>query len=206
VYGANRKDEGERIADLVEFLMTNNVISDYNQVAILLHSVREDHSSHYITALRQKNIPVFAPRARNYFDNPEVKMIVACYAIILNWINDNRGSLNGRSLKQLAKYVDNSFLELVKNNVSGDHPLALFLRSKLQQIQSLSYGETLDERLVDYFYQLIAYQPIKSMMQDENIAHNLATFSELLAIFQNYYDYYVITGRNKNIIQLHFFQ
>lgn len=205
VYGANLKDEGERIADLVEFLMTNDVISDYNQVAILLHSVRENHSSHYITALRQKDIPVFAPRARNYFDNPEVKMLVACFAIILNWNENRRGSIQGRTLRNLSAYVDDSFVELVRKNVLRDHPLAVFMRQKMTQIQALTPGQTLDERLADYFYQLIAFQPFKYLMKEENAARNMATFSELLAIFQNYYNYYVITDKNKNIIQLHFF-
>ena len=205
VYGADLKDEGERIADLVEFLMSNKVITDYNQVAILLHSVRENHSSHYITALRQKNIPVFAPRARNYFDNPEVKMLVACFAVILNWVDEHRGSLQGRSLKGLSDYVDDSFVELVRKGVNVDHSLAVFIRQKMAQIQALTHSQTLDERLADYFYQLIAFEPFKTLMKEENAARSMATFSELLAIFQNYYNYYVITEKNKNIIQLHFF-
>jgi len=205
IYGANLKDEGERVADLIDFLMENKVISDYNQVAILLHSVRENHSAHYITALRQKEIPVFIPRARNYFANPEIKMLVACYAIILNWINENRGSLQGRSLHQLSDYVEETYLELARAGVTGNHPLAVFIRQKMAQIQGLTRGKTLDERLADYFYQLIAFPPFKDFMIEENSARNMATFSELLSIFQNYYNYYVITEKNKNIVQLHFF-
>jgi len=205
IYGANLRDEGERVADLIDFLMESKVISDYNQVAILLHSVRENHSAHYITALRQKEILVFVPRARNYFANPKIKMLVACYAIILNWINENRGSLQGRSLHQLSDYVEETYLELARAGVTGNHPLAVFIRQKMAQIQGLTRGKTLDERLADYFYQLIAFPPFKDFMIEENSARNMATFSELLSIFQNYYNYYVITEKNKNIVQLHFF-
>jgi len=205
VYGASPKDEGERVADIIHFLKDQNVISDYNQVAILLHSVRENHSAHYITALRQKEIPVFVPRARNYFSNPEIKMLVACYAIILNWINENRGSLHGHSLRNLTDYVEDSFLTLARAGVTGNHPLAVYIREKRAQIQGLTQSETLDERLTDYFYELIAFSPLNSYMTEENSARNMATFSELLAIFQNYYDYYVLTSKNKSVIQLHFF-
>src|SRR5207244_5407334 len=65
--------------------------------------------------------------------------------------------------------------------------------------------ETLDRRLADYFYQLVAHEPFATFLKNENNARNLATFSQLLNIFQNYYHYTVITGRNREVLRFHFF-
>jgi ATP-dependent DNA helicase UvrD/PcrA len=53
------------VDDLVQFLKREDVIQDYSQVALLLHSVRLDHSGPFIDALEKKGIPAFCPRARD---------------------------------------------------------------------------------------------------------------------------------------------
>lgn len=82
VWGKNKRDEAERFADLVHYLGKSDIISDYCQVALLLHSVRQEHSDPYQEALQNKSIPVFCPRARGYFENDEVRLMVGCFAII----------------------------------------------------------------------------------------------------------------------------
>ena len=44
IYGTSARDEGERFADLVAYLKEQGIVEDYSQVALLLHSVREEHS------------------------------------------------------------------------------------------------------------------------------------------------------------------
>ena len=87
------------------------VIADYSQVALLLHSVREDHSGVYLDALEAKGIPAFCPRARTYFENDEVRDLVACFAVILGWHGDGRGQVSG-AVADLAAYVDDGIVEL----------------------------------------------------------------------------------------------
>ena len=72
IWGQNRQDEAHRFADLVTFLKENRVIEDESQVALLLHSVRLEHSEPYLQALAERGIRAFCPRARGYFENEEV--------------------------------------------------------------------------------------------------------------------------------------
>jgi len=95
IWGRDRRDEAARFADLVEFLHENGVIEDYSQVALLLHSVRNDHSGPYLAALEAKGIPAFCPRARAYFETPEVRNLVACFAVLFGWHGDGRGQVAG---------------------------------------------------------------------------------------------------------------
>jgi DNA helicase-2/ATP-dependent DNA helicase PcrA len=73
------------------------------------------------------------------------------------------------------------------------HPLAACLQQFTAEIGALRPGETLDRRLADYFYQFVAREPFASWLKNDNRARNLATFSQLLNVFQSYYHYTVIT-------------
>ena len=203
IWGQNRQDEAHRFADLVAFLKENRVIEDESQVALLLHSVRLEHSEPYLQALAERGIRAFCPRARGYFENEEVRLMVGCFAIMLGYYGEGRGQLSG-SLQELANYVDGCITEL-GHRCASPHPLAQLLQKFTGEIAGLGAGESLDRRLADYFYQFVAREPFASFLKNENKARNLATFSQLLSVFQNYYHYTVITERNREVLRLHFF-
>jgi DNA helicase-2/ATP-dependent DNA helicase PcrA len=203
IWGKNRTDEASRFADLVDFLKTNEVISDYGQVALLLHSVREDHSGRYLAALEAKGIPAFCPRARAYFDIPEVAYLVGCFAVLFGWYGNGRGQVAG-AVAELADYVDQAIVQLGRR-FTAPHPLAAALQQWTAEIAGLREGQALDLRPADYFYHLLALEPFTSAVRNENIARNLAIFSQLLNAFQSYYHYTVITHRNREFLRLHFF-
>ncbi len=204
IWGETKNDEGSRIADIVHFLKENRVIEDYSQVALFLHSVRLEHSEHYIRALEAKGIPAFCPRARGYFESEEIRYIVACFAILLGYYGENRGEVVGKGLNELATYVDDCLVELGRS-CGAPHPLSLCIQRFEGEIRELQEGETLDRRLADYFYHFLAHEPFASMVKNENRARNLAIFSQLLNVFQNYYHYTVISYRNRDFLRLHFF-
>lgn len=203
IWGSSARDEAERFADLVAFLKGEGVIGNYNQVALLLHSVRETHSGAYLAALQARGIPAFCPRARAFFELPEIRDIVACYAVLFGWHGDARGDVRG-AVARLARYVDECLVDLGRR-FGGDHPLAEALQEWTAQIAALGEGETLDLRPSDYFYRVLALAPFRTALNDDNAARNLAIFSRLLNTFQNFYHYSVVTHRNRDFIRFHFF-
>lgn len=204
IWGHSRQDEARRLADLVVFLKENRLIEDESQVALLLHSVRFDHSQPYLAALAARGVKAFCPRARAYFENEEVRLMVGCFALLLGYHGEGRGGLLRGSLKALADFVDECIVELAQKAKPAES-LTETLRRFAAEIQALRPGETLDRRPADYFYQFIACEPFASFVQDENRARNLAIFSQLLSIFQNYYHYAVVTARNREPLRFHFF-
>ena len=203
IWGRDRGDEAARLADLVEFLKRNDVIADFSQVALLLHSVREEHSGPYLAALEAKGIPTYCPRARGYFEIPEVRDLVGCFAVMFGWYGDGRGHVGG-AVAELATYVDDAIVQLGRR-FGAPHPLAASLQQWTSEIAKLQDGEALDLRPADYFYHLLALDPFKSAVRNENTARNLAIFSQLLNVFQTYYHYTVITHRNREFLRFHFF-
>ena len=203
IWGRDNRDEARRVADLVAFLKQEGVVEDYSQIALLLHSVRENHSQSYLSALDARGIPAFCPRARAYFDNPEIGLMVACFALVFGWHGDGRGQLAGATA-DLARYVDQGMVELARN-FAPPHPLALQLRQWVNEIAALEQGQSLDFRPADYFYRLMAIDPFLSSLKNENNARNLAIFSQLLNIFQSYYHYNIVTYKNREYLRFHLF-
>jgi len=204
IWGVNEKDEGRRVADLVADLKQSGVIQDYSQVAILLHSVRENRSGPYTDALKARGVPAFCPRARQYFDNPAIRLMVGCFAILLGYHGSGRGNVAGRSLQLLGRYVDACLIELARA-CPAPHPLATALAEMAVEIERLNPGDSLDMRPADYFYRLIAHEPFAAATDDENQARQLAIFSQLLHSFQSFYHYTVVTHANREFLRFHFF-
>jgi DNA helicase II / ATP-dependent DNA helicase PcrA len=60
-------------------------------------------------------------------------------------------------------------------------------------------------RPADYLYRMLALEPFRSTVKNENAARNLAIFSQLLNAFQTYYHYTVVTHRNREFLRFHLF-
>jgi DNA helicase-2/ATP-dependent DNA helicase PcrA len=204
IWGKDGQDEARRFADMVVFLRDHNVIKDYSQIALLLRSVRSDHSGPYLEALDRKGVPAFCPRARTYFENDEIRFMVACYALIFGYYGKGRDTVSGPALQALADYVDNCITDLGRN-YPHPHPLAKALQGFVLGVLSLQEGQSLDFRPADYLYRLLAFEPFVTFVKNENRAHNLAILSQLLNTFQNYYHYNVVTHRNREHLRRHLF-
>ncbi len=196
IWGNNPEEEAKRFADLVVFLKKNKIIQDYRDVALLLHSVRLEHSGPFINALTAKNIPVFCPRARAYFENEEVKFTIACYLLITGYLNSD--------IEQSAhSFYYRECLTLLGPYI--DSPLAAYLNRTASKIRELAGDETIDENIMDFLYQLFAYEPFVSYLKDENKARNLSIFSSLLSAFQTYYHMPIISAKNKEALKYRLF-
>jgi DNA helicase-2/ATP-dependent DNA helicase PcrA len=203
IYGTSERDEGQRFADLVAYLKETGVVEDYSQIALLLHSVRGDHSARYLDALARRGIPTFCPRARGYFENEEVRLMVAALALILGYHGDGRGELWGHALTELASYVDEGLIGLAR--ATAGTPLAARLQTLVAEVADLGEGQSLDRRLADFFYLLVAEEPFATFVKDENRARNLAILSQLLNTFQAHYHFTVITFANREWLRRQFF-
>src|SRR6266404_5686954 len=71
--------EVQQFAELIAFLKEKGKITDYNQVALLLNSVKTFRSDVYVQTLQEKGIEVFCPRAGTYFDQEEVQLMIGCF-------------------------------------------------------------------------------------------------------------------------------
>ena len=204
IWGKDKAEEARRFADLVVFLKKSQIVEDVNSIALLLHSVRAEHSGPYVEALEAKGIAAFCPRARAYFEAEEVRAMVGALALILGYFEEGQGDLGNRSVRELAEYVNGCIQDLARDYPSP-HPLALLIQGHKRAVDSLRKDEALDLRLADLFYDLLAAEPFTGYLRDENRARRLAILSTLLSVFQSYYHFTVITYANRVALRLRFF-
>jgi len=188
----NIKEEAEDFADFIVYLKENNIIDNYSQVALLLHSVRLDKSGPYIEALKNRQIPYYNPRSKGFFDRKEIMEMIGCLAFLFDsGIEsdiegiDTTGETNPRKNKiGFCKY-----LRLCRDSVNqfeNNNDLIQFFKVGMHSDKS-EEKQILDNGIADYFYKLLAFRPFCNYMTDENKSKNLSLFLHLLLLFQEYY-------------------
>ncbi len=65
IWGQDHRDEARRFADLAAFLKQKDVVEDYSQIALLLHSVRENHSRVVSRCAGGTRYPGFLPQGQS---------------------------------------------------------------------------------------------------------------------------------------------
>ena len=133
IWADTPQEEAKRFADMVEYLLKNKVIADPSDVALLLRSVMLDQSEPYITALNKKNIKVFCPRAKAYFENDEIKILIACYALIFDFVGTDLDNY-------LHKYTVHEGIQLLGKFASK--PLGAYIKRMNESINALSGSES----------------------------------------------------------------
>jgi len=195
IWGQNLKDEANKIVDFIRFLQNKKIINDLNEVAILLRSVRPHYSGNYIKAVENAGLPYYCPRSREFFDNDEIKTLIGCYVFLFGFYGKEREEVKGYFFPEFYEYLNNSLECLtIKSIKNRAHPLAKYLRDIVKKISKITPRKGLGS-LLDIFYQILAFPPFSKYLEDEEKARNLAIFSSILQIFQNYYGYPIIAKR-----------
>jgi DNA helicase-2/ATP-dependent DNA helicase PcrA len=202
IFGRDSDDEAYQFAEFVAFLKEQGVVTDYNQIALLMYSVKTYKSDVYIKALEEKDIQVFCPRAGTYFEQEEIYLIVGCFARIF-------GYSGGLLSDVVGHYQIHDYLNRCYDILSRECEAFIMLEATLQELETeivgLAQGKKLDKRLADYFYYLLATEPFASLVKDEKKMSNMVIFSQLLSTFQSYYHCNDISYENREELTSYFF-
>ncbi|HEY0754719.1 MAG TPA: UvrD-helicase domain-containing protein [Ktedonobacteraceae bacterium] len=181
--------EAEQLAELIDLLKRRGKIKDYSDVALLLYSVRPEKSDPYIQALAGKDIPVYCPRARAFFQQAEIMLMLGCFAFILQYSAREQST-------EIREQDFSDYLADSQQRVTSwcqRHPaLTRELQRIAKEVQRLADEEEGDfnvQYLISSFYQLIFEEPFLSLQKRESARANLVSFSRLLEIFQRHCHY-----------------
>jgi DNA helicase-2/ATP-dependent DNA helicase PcrA len=188
-------EEAKQFAELVHWLKEQGTIRHYNEVTLLLHSVRPWMSGPYIKALAEKGITAYCPRARAFFGELEICLLIGSFARILGYVPGMRG----------ATPEETAYIEYIaySRKVLAENCRKFFLLERqlqMMETEAQAYTENAAQsdtkRLGDYFYRLPCLEPFASFLANKETRPNLIIFSRLLQTFQRYYRYETITGEN----------
>ena len=177
------EEEAEQLAELISTLKERGIITDYSHVALLLRSVKPYMSGVYIRALEQKDISTFCPRARVFFEQDEVRLMLGCLTFLFGYVEENMPSIVGNEaigtyLRECQQYMERKceqFPALAKKLV--------MLEAEITREQE----DAKQKSLIHYFYQLLTTEPFMTIFTHEEHMHNLMLFSRLLNTFRTRY-------------------
>ncbi|GCE17659.1 ATP-dependent helicase [Dictyobacter kobayashii] len=194
-------DEAEQFARLIYELKQEGRIQDYSQVAILLHSVRPFYSQPYIEALGKYHIPAYCPRARNYFSQPEIQLLLGCFAQILH-LHEADFTPEQENFQLYLK----TCREQLTQSCQHHRDLTSELHSIQEEIWTTAeWSETAEKQLADYFYRLIFTSAFDAYRADKHALAGLVIFSQQLKTFLTSFQHTNLSNRNLAVIQYDFF-
>lgn len=74
----DKEDWYLKVYNFINNLKNQNVITDYNQVAFLCSSVKNDNVKGLMNYLEESGIPVYSPRSSMFFEREEVELALGC--------------------------------------------------------------------------------------------------------------------------------
>jgi len=196
VFKVAGKDGQNDWADQVTTFLMNRrkdgIIKDWNQVAFLFRSVRNDKVIEFARTLEQSGIPIYAPRSNMFFEREEIRLMIGAFLTMFPQYGSVRQVREGLQLDVWA-YYDACLKDFLSHIKSGfDTQISSWLISIAKTHIGLS--ENTNYAFSGLFYQLLQF-PTFSRYLGEDIAHsgvrdsrparNLSKFSRLL----NKYEY-----------------
>jgi DNA helicase-2/ATP-dependent DNA helicase PcrA len=193
VSGVSQSHWEEEILDFLNSLKNEGNLTDWNQVAFLFRSVKNEQVVALAQYLESQGISVYSPRSNQFFKREEIKLIIGALIFLFPQFPQIR-KWNDDAYLEIWEYYDNDcfrlFAEELRKPENSD--LLKWCRSKAKQ--HLYLTENSNYAFTGLFYELLQF-PLFSRYLDEKLLQkkgiipsramrNLALFSQLLGKFE----------------------
>ena len=225
--GAGKK----KVLDIINRLIANGNINNFNQAAFLFRSVKSKEASELGSYLEQNGIPVYSPRSDMFFDRMEVKQLIGCIMWCFNdYMDDLKKNHFNIEIPEKLKSYYIGCVKLAMTLMKQNKGLQTYIMDIMKKIRNLKgAGTTSDCRcenenesenesehewgLLDIFYRIISFEPfalylsadLNGNITETRAARNLAELSRMIARFNFLHDMHKITPENKTVLPEEFF-
>ena len=182
----------EEVFDFLRALKTGGQLTNWNQVAFLFHSVKNPKVRALAVYLEQHGIPVYSPRANQFFDREEVRLILGALIFLFPQFSQARMWSADAHLDIWDYYDNECFVSFAKALRKPEHAdLLRWCQLKSRQHSTL-LGNT-DYAFSGLFYELLRFplfshyleeDLLKEGLQQSRAMRNLGLFSQLLNKFE----------------------
>ena len=197
--------------EVLKFIMTlkrDGVVTDYNQIAFLYRSVKNDKVKALADYLEEHGINVFSPRSDMFFERDEIRLLLGCLVTIFPQIER---LFVEKSSQQMCLSWGNYFLEKIQEAPEKNKELIRWVMAKAQVHASLEKGT--DYGFTSLVYQLFQFPLFAEYLDvkldanktDLRPAYNIGTFTNLISKFEYLYNITVFTPKNLEKVLTNFF-
>jgi len=181
IVGNSASTLANSFAKTIEEFMSHKIIQDYSDCVLLIHSTRESRkwAGPYAEALRKLDIPIYNPRARNFLEEDEVKLVLGAlltivdanknYLMVPNWIQEKCQEWRDFYNSQINHY-----------KVLGE-----YVRTAKSTIRNTKSGEYLKSTLQDIFYHIVNQKPFDGWCEDLEKAVRLGYLTSVIDAYSS---------------------
>ena len=200
----------EEVFDFINSLKEKNILKNYNQIAVLSYSVKNDNTRHLAQYLEEHGIPTFSPRSDMFFERKEIKLAIGFYMFIFPKLIEDvlKPNPDYRKDDDVYSYYEDCakcFGEEIRKDKAKHKSFLIFATQKFKELANLTHNT--DYAFADLFYQILQFPLFKELIdveldsgvQDLRPAYNLAKFSQLLTRFEAMFNVNVLPKEKKNL-------
>lgn len=172
-------------------LKSSGQLEDWNQVAFLFRSVKNDKVVALARFLEAQGVPVFSPRSNMFFEREEIRLMIGALIFLFPQFSNVRAWAEGVSLPIWDYYDHQCFKPFIDELRKPENKLLLDWARPLAKRHAVMTQNT-DYAFSGLFYQLLQFPLFSRFLTEEAVqgvdkgraARNLATFSKLLTKFE----------------------
>lgn len=190
----SKNDTSNWHAEVLAFLnglKASGKLTDWNQVAFLFRSVKNERVVVLARFLELHGVPVFSPRSNMFFDREEIRLVIGALIFLFPQFPKLRQWAEGVHLDIWDYYDHRCFAAFVNELRKPENkPLLDWARPLAKRHAALS--QNTDYAFSGLFYQLLQFPLFARSLSEDALqgvdkgraARNLATFSKLLTKFE----------------------
>jgi len=172
-------------------LKSSGKISDWNQVAFLFRSVKNDKVVALARFLEAQGVPVFSPRSNMFFEREEIRLMIGALIFLFPQFPKVRAWAEGVTLPIWDYYDHQCFKPFIDELRKPENKAMLDWARPLAKRHAVLTQNT-DYVFSGLFYQLLQFPLFSRFLTEESVqgvdkgraARNLGTFSKLLTKFE----------------------
>lgn len=192
---------GDNIIDFLSRLKESGTITNYNQVAFLFRSVKNEKVRALADYLESKGVPIYAPRSDMFFDRQEIRLLIGTLLVMfpnyMKKINTDK-YMPKVMQKYYLEHCLPEFMAFQKQNPQS--PMIKWCAKK--GIEHSNPNNSFDYGFTGLIYQLMQFEPFLSIMNselsgviDSRAIRNLAEFTKLTTRYEFLHNIRVLTAK-----------
>lgn len=172
-------------------LKASGQLSDWNQVAFLFRSVKNEKVVALARFLETRGVPVFSPRSNMFFEREEIRLMIGALIFLFPQFSKVRAWAEGVTLP-IWDYYDHQCFKPFTDELRKPENKALLDWARPLAKRHAVLAQNTDYAFSGLFYQLLQFPLFSRFLTDEAVrgvdkgraARNLGTFSKLLTKFE----------------------
>jgi DNA helicase II / ATP-dependent DNA helicase PcrA len=177
----------DEVYSLLTNLKVNGKLTDWNQVAFLFKSVKNEKVKALAQGLEEQGIPVYSPRANLFFEREEIRLMLGALMLIFPQFRSIRAPKEDVVLS-IWQYYDLQCLKPFMEEVAKPEHKDLLEWCQVSAKRHMGLSKNADYAFSGLLYQLLQFPLFSEYLDAESgnarAQRNLATMSQLLAKFE----------------------